>query len=122
MLSNAFRGTLTTHASSESNAYGANRIVGSGCDLSGAPGAVSITIDQIVPRHRILVMAVDVVARLWVLKRKSATASIEIRDRLVLLRARDASPSLAMEANRRERRICLDETNDNETRTGPEQR
>lgn len=82
-------GALTTHTSSESNAYGANRIVGSGCNLSGAPGTVSITIDQIVPRHRVLVVAVDVVTRLRVLKRKSAAASIEItrsfHDRLSFL-------------------------------------
>lgn len=75
-------GALTTNASPESNAYGANRIVGSGCDLSGAPGAVSIAIDQIVPRHRVLVVAVDVVTRLRVLKRKSASFEIHmLRDR-----------------------------------------
>lgn len=65
---------LTTYTSSESDAYGANRIVGSGCDLSGTPGAVSIAIYQIVPRHRVLVVTVDVVARLRILQRKSAVA------------------------------------------------
>lgn len=65
---------LTTYAGSESDAYGANRIVGSGCDLSGAPGAMSIAIYQIVPRHRVLVVTVYVVARLRILRRKSAVA------------------------------------------------
>lgn len=39
-----FLKVLTTHARSKSNAYSAKRIVGSGCDFSGAPGAMSIAI------------------------------------------------------------------------------
>lgn len=69
---------LTTYTSSKSNAYGANGIVGSGCDLSGAPGAVSITIYHVVPRHRVLVVTIDVVARLRILQQRLIAASIKI--------------------------------------------
>jgi len=69
-LNNSFRKVLTTYASSESNTYGAKRIVGSGCDLSSAPGAMSIAIYEIVPRHGIFIVTVDIVTCLRILQQK----------------------------------------------------
>lgn len=69
---------LTAYTGSKSNTYGTNGIVGSGCDLSGAPGAVSITIYHVVPRHRVLVVTIDVVTCLRILQQKLITASIKI--------------------------------------------
>lgn len=71
-----FLQTLTAHARSKSDAYGAKRIVGSGCDFSGAPGAVSIAIYEVVPRHGILVVTVDVITCLRILQQKLTTASL----------------------------------------------